>query len=71
MLYRTELLDVFVLVQSNITVLIHALHHSTIGAFVLDELTLAKGVFYALDTLAKGVISSDQINFIAMFGLKQ
>eukprot|EP00959_Pyramimonas_sp_CCMP1952_P114950 2403268-Pyramimonas_sp.AAC.1 len=51
MLCRTELLDVLVLVQNSIATLVLGISHSTIGARLLVEPTLTKGVFYALDTL--------------------
>eukprot|EP00959_Pyramimonas_sp_CCMP1952_P399233 8365459-Pyramimonas_sp.AAC.1 len=59
MLYQTELLDVFVSVQSIIAVLILSVSHSTIG------------VFNALDRLVNGVISIGHIGIINMFGRKQ
>eukprot|EP00959_Pyramimonas_sp_CCMP1952_P237653 4966355-Pyramimonas_sp.AAC.1 len=68
MLYRTELLDLLVLVQSNVAVLILGTSHCTIGASVLVELTLTTGVFYALDILANGVLSTGHIGIIDMFG---
>eukprot|EP00959_Pyramimonas_sp_CCMP1952_P047666 995067-Pyramimonas_sp.AAC.1 len=71
MLYRTELLDVLVLAQSNIAVLILGIYHSTVGACVLVELTITTSVFYTLDMLANGVLSTGHINIIKMFGRKQ
>eukprot|EP00959_Pyramimonas_sp_CCMP1952_P056390 1177599-Pyramimonas_sp.AAC.1 len=70
MLYTTELLDVFVSVQSNIAVLILGISHITIGVCVLVEFTLTKGVFYALDTLVNHVLSAGHIDIISMFGRK-
>eukprot|EP00959_Pyramimonas_sp_CCMP1952_P272867 5704183-Pyramimonas_sp.AAC.1 len=71
MLHRTELLAVFVLVQSNIAVLILGIYHSAIGARVFVEFTLTKGVFDALDALANGVLSAGHIDIINIFGRKQ
>eukprot|EP00959_Pyramimonas_sp_CCMP1952_P257452 5378751-Pyramimonas_sp.AAC.1 len=71
MLYRTELLDVFVLVQSNIAILILAISHSTVGVCVLVEFTLNKGALYALDMLVNGVLSAGHIDIINMFGREQ
>eukprot|EP00959_Pyramimonas_sp_CCMP1952_P413401 8662539-Pyramimonas_sp.AAC.1 len=45
--------------------------HSTVGACVLVELALAKGVLYALDRFANGVLSSGYICSINMSGRKQ
>eukprot|EP00959_Pyramimonas_sp_CCMP1952_P051566 1077460-Pyramimonas_sp.AAC.2 len=71
MLYRTELLDVFVLAQSNIAALILGISHSAIGVCVLVEFTLAKNVFYAHDMLVNGVPSAGHIDIINMFGREQ
>eukprot|EP00959_Pyramimonas_sp_CCMP1952_P285093 5960875-Pyramimonas_sp.AAC.1 len=71
MLYRTELLDVFTLVQSDITVLILGVNHSTVGARVLVEFTLAEGVFYACDIPVNGVISAGHIDIVNVFGREQ
>eukprot|EP00959_Pyramimonas_sp_CCMP1952_P327798 6862745-Pyramimonas_sp.AAC.1 len=71
MLYRTELFDVFVVVQRNTAVLILGISHSTIGACVLVELTLTRGVFYALDALVNGVLCASHIEVINVFGREQ
>eukprot|EP00959_Pyramimonas_sp_CCMP1952_P405056 8489322-Pyramimonas_sp.AAC.1 len=71
MLYRTELLDVSILVRSNIAVLILGISHNTSGVCVLVELALARGVLYAFDTLVNGVLSAGHIDSLAMFGRKQ
>eukprot|EP00959_Pyramimonas_sp_CCMP1952_P366313 7671916-Pyramimonas_sp.AAC.2 len=71
MSYGTELFDVFILVQSGITVLILGVYHSTAGARVLVEFTLTKGIFYALDILVNGVLSASHIDIIHMFGREQ
>eukprot|EP00959_Pyramimonas_sp_CCMP1952_P205750 4302563-Pyramimonas_sp.AAC.1 len=71
MLYRTELFDVFVLVQRSTTTLIAGISHSTIGACVLVEFTLAKSVFYTLDALVNGVLCAGHIDVINMFGREQ
>eukprot|EP00959_Pyramimonas_sp_CCMP1952_P118651 2480309-Pyramimonas_sp.AAC.1 len=71
MLYRTELFDVFVLAQRNTTVLSLSRPRTTIGASVLVELTLAKGVFYALDALVNGVLCACQIDVIDVLGREQ
>eukprot|EP00959_Pyramimonas_sp_CCMP1952_P367071 7688256-Pyramimonas_sp.AAC.1 len=71
MLYRTDLLGVFVLVQSNIAVLIHGIYRSKIGACVHVEFTLAKGAFSALDMFVNGVLNAGHIDIINMFGRKQ
>eukprot|EP00959_Pyramimonas_sp_CCMP1952_P168709 3524699-Pyramimonas_sp.AAC.1 len=71
MLYGTEMLDVFIWVQSDIAVLILGISHSAIGARVLVEFTLTKSVFYAFYILVKGVLSSGHIDIIHMFGRKQ
>eukprot|EP00959_Pyramimonas_sp_CCMP1952_P318931 6672872-Pyramimonas_sp.AAC.1 len=70
-LYRTELLDVLILVQTGITVLILGVYHSAVGACVRVEFTLTKGVFYASDTLVNGVPSAGHIDIIDMFGREQ
>eukprot|EP00959_Pyramimonas_sp_CCMP1952_P182791 3822650-Pyramimonas_sp.AAC.1 len=71
MLYRTELFDVFILVQSGIAVLIFGVSHSAVGACVLVEITLSKSIFYALDTLVNGVLSPGHIDIINMLGREQ
>eukprot|EP00959_Pyramimonas_sp_CCMP1952_P099340 2076838-Pyramimonas_sp.AAC.1 len=71
MLYRTELLDVFVLVQGNIAVLVLGISHSTIGACVLVEFSRAKGVLYALGIFAHGVFSAGHSDIINMLGRAQ
>eukprot|EP00959_Pyramimonas_sp_CCMP1952_P260241 5441215-Pyramimonas_sp.AAC.1 len=71
MLYGTELLDLFVSVQSNIAALILGISHSTTGAFVLVEFTLTKNVFYALDILVNGVLSTSHVDIVNTFGRKQ
>eukprot|EP00959_Pyramimonas_sp_CCMP1952_P429311 8991444-Pyramimonas_sp.AAC.1 len=71
MLSRTELLDVFVQVQSNTVVLILGIPHSTIGACGLVEFTCTKGVFYAFDVLDNGILCTGRIDVIIMFGREQ
>eukprot|EP00959_Pyramimonas_sp_CCMP1952_P008723 182522-Pyramimonas_sp.AAC.1 len=71
MLYRTELLDVFDLVQRNIAVLVLGLSHGTLGVCVLVEFTLTTGVFYGFGALVNGVLSAGHIGIINMFGRRQ
>eukprot|EP00959_Pyramimonas_sp_CCMP1952_P359368 7524887-Pyramimonas_sp.AAC.1 len=71
MLYRTELIDVFVLARSNIAALIPGICHGAIGACVLAEFTLTKGALYAHDTLVNGAPSAGHIDIINKFGRKQ
>eukprot|EP00959_Pyramimonas_sp_CCMP1952_P318631 6667266-Pyramimonas_sp.AAC.1 len=71
MLYRTELFDVFILVQSDIAVLIVGASHSIIGACVLVDCTLTKRIFSAFDRLVNGNLSAGHIDVINMFGREQ
>eukprot|EP00959_Pyramimonas_sp_CCMP1952_P380222 7965604-Pyramimonas_sp.AAC.1 len=71
MLYRTELLDAFALVHSNIAALVLGISHSAISARELVEFTRAKSVFYAPDILVNGVLSAGQIDIFKMGGRKQ
>eukprot|EP00959_Pyramimonas_sp_CCMP1952_P215817 4514100-Pyramimonas_sp.AAC.1 len=57
--------------RSDIAVLICGVYHSTVGARVLVEFTLSKGIFYALDILVNGVLSAGHIDIINMLGRGQ
>eukprot|EP00959_Pyramimonas_sp_CCMP1952_P066837 1395427-Pyramimonas_sp.AAC.1 len=62
MLYGTELFDLFILVQSDIAVLILGVSHSTVGACVLVELTLTQGLFNAFDRLVNSVLRTGHLS---------
>eukprot|EP00959_Pyramimonas_sp_CCMP1952_P051448 1074942-Pyramimonas_sp.AAC.1 len=71
MLYRTELFDIFILIQSDIAVLVRGASHSTVGICVLVEFTLTKGAFNAFDRRVNGVLSTGHIDVISMLGREQ
>eukprot|EP00959_Pyramimonas_sp_CCMP1952_P196782 4114614-Pyramimonas_sp.AAC.1 len=71
MMYSTELFDTFILVQSDIVVLILDVSRSTVGLCVLVEFTLTTRVFNAFDILVNRVRSADHINVINMLGREQ
>eukprot|EP00959_Pyramimonas_sp_CCMP1952_P266253 5566494-Pyramimonas_sp.AAC.1 len=71
MSYRTELLDVFVLIQCSITAPILAATLSTIGKCMFVGFTFTKTVLNALDALVDGVLSTGQIDSITMFGCEK
>eukprot|EP00959_Pyramimonas_sp_CCMP1952_P260481 5446694-Pyramimonas_sp.AAC.1 len=55
----------------NNAVLILGISHSTSGICVLVALTVTIDIFYALDILANGVLSTGRMEIINMFGRKQ
>eukprot|EP00959_Pyramimonas_sp_CCMP1952_P433956 9087519-Pyramimonas_sp.AAC.1 len=71
MLYRTELLDLLVLVQRKTAALILGISHHAIGVRVLVEFTLTKGVLHALGALVSGVLCAGHIGVVNMFGREQ
>eukprot|EP00959_Pyramimonas_sp_CCMP1952_P235024 4911173-Pyramimonas_sp.AAC.1 len=71
MLYRTELFNVFISIQSDMAVLILGVPRSTVRKFVLVDITLTKSILNACDTLANRVLSAGHVNVIDMFGREQ
>eukprot|EP00959_Pyramimonas_sp_CCMP1952_P026274 551610-Pyramimonas_sp.AAC.1 len=71
MLYRTELFDIFILIQSDIAVLVLGASHSTVGICMRVEFTLARSIFNAFDTFVNGVLNTDHIDVINMLGREQ
>eukprot|EP00959_Pyramimonas_sp_CCMP1952_P267306 5588916-Pyramimonas_sp.AAC.1 len=71
MLYRTELFDIFIFVQSDIAVLILSVSHSTVRICVPVEFTLTKGILNTCDILVTNVLSTGHVDAINMFGREQ
>eukprot|EP00959_Pyramimonas_sp_CCMP1952_P181529 3795303-Pyramimonas_sp.AAC.1 len=63
--------DIFILIQSDIAVLVLGASHSTVGICVLAESTLTENIFNAFDTFVNGVLSTGHINVINMLGREQ
>eukprot|EP00959_Pyramimonas_sp_CCMP1952_P451466 9452411-Pyramimonas_sp.AAC.1 len=68
MLYRTELFDIFILVQSAIAAPVLGASHSTIGTCALVECTLTESIFHAFVIFVHGVPSTGHTNVINMPG---
>eukprot|EP00959_Pyramimonas_sp_CCMP1952_P088498 1851580-Pyramimonas_sp.AAC.1 len=71
MLYRAGLFDIFILIQSDIAVLVLCASHGALRACVLVELTLTKGIFNAFGIFVNGVLSAGDIDAINMLGREQ